>query len=361
MDILYDSQIFSLQKYGGISRYHSELISRFKKYPDVNILIPRMIGPNYYMGRNDIFADLFYRCNFRGKYRFVSLVNSILLKNLILNNDFDVFHPTYYDPYFLKIIKDKPFVITVHDMIHEKFPELLSKNDVTIKNKKELIIKAHKIIAVSHNTKQDIIDIIGVDSKKIDVIYHGYKLIDNPIPILLNIPQKFILYVGHRWGYKNFERFAKAFAKLHTKIPDLNLICTGNPFSRSEERMMVFLGIEGAAKTVAVNDTELAILYKNAKLFVFPSLYEGFGLPILEAMALGCPTALSNSSCFPEIAEDAAEYFDPYDEASIFKAMESVLFSAERQNELICRGIGHVKKFSWEKTAEQTMQVYKNI
>ncbi len=361
MKIIYDAQIFSLQKYGGVSRYFSELIFQFRKDPNIEIMLPRMLDQNYYLGNNNRLYELLNKYNFRGKKRLINFININLSKHFLRNNDFDIFHPTYYDPYFLKSLKGKPFILTVHDMIHEKFTDLFPEKDINIKNKKELILRAEKIIAISNQTKQDIIDIIGADAEKIEVIYQGYRLNNGKISPLFQTPRNYILFVGDRRHYKNFVRFVNAFAQVHKKKSNLKLVCVGDPFSKSEEILIMNLGIYGVTTVLSVNDSELASLYKNAELFVFPSLYEGFGIPILEAMASGCPIAISNSSCFPEIAEDAAEYFDPYDEGSIAKAIETLLNNTKRRIELISRGLEHVKKFSWEKTVLQTKQLYKTL
>ena len=136
------------------------------------------------------------------------------------------------------------------------------------------------------------------------------------------------------------------------------MVCAGSSFSKSEIDLFESLKVKEKIVYFEVDDNELAFLYSKAKLFVFPSLYEGFGIPILEAFNCGCPVALSNTSCFPEVAGNAAVYFDPTDEKSILNAVESVIYDEKKANSLRKKGFEQAKNFSWEKTAKETKKVY---
>jgi glycosyltransferase involved in cell wall biosynthesis len=244
-----------------------------------------------------------------------------------------VLHPTYYDPYVLKE-KVKPLIITVHDMIHELFPEYFSRDKKTIHNKEVMIFKADKIIAISESTKNDILKfypMIGED--KIDTIYHGtsFESLAN------REKENYILFVGQRSGYKNFRLFLTAVAPLLLKY-DMRLICTGTPFNDQEKEMMGDLHITERTICKFVSEKELSNLYSKAIAFVFPSLYEGFGIPVLEAFSTGCPAILANTSSLPEIGGDAALYFDPYSIEDMRSAIERVITSSILQGELIDKG-----------------------
>lgn len=225
--------------------------------------------------------------------------------------------------------------------------------------KKEIISKASRIIAISKNTKKDLVELLHIDQQKIDVIYHGTSMQRFENKITMQLPEKYILFVGSRYSYKNFNRFIEAFSLLAQKDSKLYLICTGNKFSQGEEDKLSKLHIKNKTLQINASDKELSELYTRASLFVFPSLYEGFGIPILEAYACHCPIAISNTSCFPEIAGDAAIYFDPYSVKDIANTIEAIIYNPQKANELIQKGIKRLELYSWEKTVVETEETYK--
>jgi glycosyltransferase involved in cell wall biosynthesis len=209
----------------------------------------------------------------------------------------------------------------VHDLIAFKDDFY---TDIPLRNEmKRTIENATRIISISENTKKDLTDILNIDPQKIDVIYHGYNKPKSEYE--KNNLGKYILFVGRRSGYKNFSTFASAISLLFKKEKDLKLVCVGEPFNSKEASMLKRLNILEKTTVLAANEEKLNNLYSNALVFVYPTLYEGFGMPILEAFANKCPICVSNTSCLPEIAGDAAVYFDPYSEASILKAMEKII------------------------------------
>lgn len=364
MNILYDHQIFSSQKYGGISRYFYELMREFQTMEDIHVDISIRVSNNHYIADQKYFThwNFFPKNEFRGKHRLMNIPNKFESVLKLKQKKFDIFHPTYYEPYFLKYLGKKPFVLTVHDMIHEKFSEMFSPNDKTSKQKRVLVENAIKIITVSQSTKRDLIELFGTDESKIEVIYHGNSMFpktdDN---IHLELPKKYLLFVGTRGGYKNFERFIKSVSRLLEEDEDFFVVCVGSGKFGSE--MQLFSGLRIAKQVIhyGVNDESLAYLYKNALAFVFPSLYEGFGIPILESFACGCPVVCSHTSSLPEVAENAACYFDPYSEESMLNAILRVLEDSSFREDLIAKGYAQLKKFSWKQTAEQTKKVYESV
>jgi glycosyltransferase involved in cell wall biosynthesis len=271
---------------------------------------------------------------------------------------FDIFHPTYYDPRCVASLRGKPFVITIHDMIHELFPGDFPNSSVP-EGKKQLAMKARRIIAISETTKRDIVRLYGIDDAKIDVIYHGNSLTlpaDGPRPTCL--PARYLLFVGNRGIYKNFRLCTEAFARLTPDDPLLSLVCVGGPFSGPEVGLLQSLGIADKVKQMQVSDETLALAYQYALAFVFPSLYEGFGIPLLEAFSCECPVIASRASCFPEIAADAAEYFDPADTGSLLEAIKKVILVPGRAKELRELGRLRARSFTWEKTCLETLASY---
>jgi len=384
MKILYDYQIFQFQRFGGISKYFIEIINELpakakykisiQLFENVHLKEKTLLSPSK---TNLITRERYFsKYNFRGKWRLYDFLHEKFPQKFneyhSLNKDcsvfelkkqrFDIFHPTYYDPYFLEYIGNKPFVLTVHDMIHEKFAHLFT-NDLTakptIENKKKTILAAAHIIAVSENTKKDIIEYYGIEASKISIVYHSSSLIKNT-KTTLQLPSQYILYIGTRYLYKNFTTFIRAIKNILIE-KSIKLLCVGATFNDEENALLEELGIIEYCVQLFVDDNELYQVYANALFFVFPSLYEGFGIPILEAFDAGCPALISNTSCFPEIAGDAAVYFNPYDAADIESAVRRLIENGEERKGLITNGKERIKAFSWKNSAKQTVEVYKKV
>jgi glycosyltransferase involved in cell wall biosynthesis len=363
MKILIDHYIFVTQKHGGISRYFYELLKSFRKNEYVNVKTSIMLSNNAYLlsDSNMNIKSFFKNNSFKGRGLLMMTLNKInTIKNLIFD-DFDLFHPTYYDLYFLKYLINKPFVITVHDLTHELYPDLLPDSKKVIENKKILINKATRIIAISNSTKNDIVKIYNVDENKIDVIYHGCTLkkknanLENK-----KLPRNYILFVGKRNGYKNFVLFLNSVSHILTVDSLLFLVCVGGgKFNTKEIKLLKELNITEKVYQIDLNDTELSSAYQNAKIFVFPSLYEGFGFPLLEAFVNQCPVACSNTSSFPEVAQDAALYFDPTCEKSIQETITRLINDEKLQFDLISKSKKVIEHFSWQNTAKRTIETYK--
>lgn len=348
MKVLYDEQIFSSQKIGGISRYFYELIKRNEE-----AIFPIIYSDNFYLKKT-------FNLKFGKKIKhFLKKINQFKVKKFLIKGNYDIFHPTYYNNYFLKYLKT-PFIITVHDMIHEIYADSYFRNDTDIsKLKRELCEKADGIIAISEHTKRDLIKIFNINSNKIKVIYHGSNLKKETKKI--DLPKRYILFTGSRSLYKNFDLFIEAVSNLLQKDKKLYLVCTGKEFDKNEKNKLKKLNIDDKVYQILANDNEMYTIYHNAECFVFPSLYEGFGIPILEAWESECPIALSNTSCFPEITSDAGEYFNPQDKESIKKAVENIIYNPKRKRELVEKGKERLKNFSWDKTYQETLDFYKEI
>lgn len=403
MKILYDFQTFTIQKYGGISRYFYELFSYYYK---TKILEPMIIikhsenenlkkldfiklesykDLSTFLSESNILKRYFYKILIKfHSYNYPSMYekNRQNIIKILKNKDYDLFHPTYYDTYFIPYLNNTPFVLTVHDMIHEVFKDLFKElNDLSfIKKKKELILKANKIIAVSENTKNDIIKLYNIPSEKIEVIYHGnsldtnfnsYKIKDNFeinlrlytfLKNYLPLPDKYILYVGNRTIYKNFNFFLYSIYPLFKEDSQLYLILAGGQsLNENEINLINRLNIREKIIRFDIDDLILSYLYSNALCFVFPSLYEGFGLPILEAFSCNCPVVCSNTSSLPEVANNAAIYFDPKDQEDILIKIKTVIENRDLRRDLIEKGKQRLSFFSWENCAKKTFEVYKKV
>ncbi|GAB4002552.1 glycosyltransferase family 1 protein [Spirosoma daeguense] len=364
MKILYDHQTFSLQKYGGISRYHVELITGINKTPTNQASASLLLTDNIHIHEAGLKVPFSLpKQHFPGKGRVTYYINQLYSLSQVRKKNYDIFHATYYDPYFLPHVANKPFVVTFHDMIYEKFseqyPNLVSDNRI-IDNKKLLAEKADRIVAVSEHTKKDMVEILNIDPNKIEVIYHGSSL-QTPSQYETSVVEPYLLFVGNRGGYKNFQGLLVAIQSLLKKY-SVKLICAGGgPFTPSEQKNISDLALEQYVEQQPITDQTLPLQYHQAVAFIFPSIYEGFGIPILEAFACDCPCIVSNTSSLPEVAGDAALYFDPLQGESIANAVERMLTDSTLRQSIIEKGREQLKLFSWPKAVSQTIDLYQSL
>ena len=255
-----------------------------------------------------------------------SVVNSCFAPFLLRKFEPDLIHETYYNSVTTNTSRAKK-IITVFDMVHEIFSEQFSQKDKTIEEKKFAIHQADHIICISKNTQKDLVRILNIDINKTSVIHLGYSLSETKTKFQVKNDRPYLLYVGGRNGYKNFSRFIQAYANsIEIKNSFDIIVFGGKNFTNEEIKMFEKLNIRKEnIKVVDGDDTKLANYYRNAELFVYPSLYEGFGIPPLEAMSYGCPVICSKTSSIPEVVGDAAILFDPYSLESISNSIETVL------------------------------------
>lgn len=362
--VLFDHQKFTTQRYGGISRYFANIIKYIETDADFTSELGIMYCQNHYLNSNsNSFDELMNKLLKNQKLtRKLYQVNQAYSQFLVKKNHFDIFHPTYYDSYFIGDIK-KPFVTTIHDMTYEKLPEYFWAHDELTRNKRLHVINADAIIAISETTKSDLMEYHNVSESKISVIYHGIDpdipLVFDPIP---DLPKEFLLYVGDRSGYKNFFRFINVFKKIVKKFPDYKLILTGGgSLGTAEKEYLLRLKLQNSVRHVNVTDAELNTLYNNTKLFIYPSLHEGFGLPILEAFKANCPVLLSNTPCFKEIGKDAVNYFEPYSEEDLEFQITKMLDHPEIGNKLILAGRKRMLDFPMDRSINETIALYSNL
>ncbi len=229
--------------------------------------------------------------------------------------------------------------------------------------KKYSISRADHIICISEQTKKDLLKFYDVEEKKISVVHLGFSLTNSTKSYTNIINRPYLLYVGKRDGYKNFRDFLKAYSSLTHIKKDYDLVAFGGGrFSKDEELLIKKLNLQKKTiHQIEGDDSILANLYKYASLFVYPSLYEGFGIPPLEAMSFDCPVACSNTSSIPEVVGDAAKLFDPYSVKEIANAIEVVLMDSVLREEMIRKGQERTKLFSWESCAIKTYEIYKGL
>ena len=226
------------------------------------------------------------------------------------------------------------------------------------------------MICVSESTRKDLLDLVDVDPGKVHVIHHGFEHVgtaeapssaENAMLAKL-VGDPYLLYVGARHSYKNFEGFLRGLVKagLHREVRVIAF--GGGSLTPHEMALIRSLGFpEGQIVQLGGSDSMLRALFREARAFVYPSLYEGFGFPPLEAMAQSCPVISSNASSMPEVIGDAAEFFDPTDTESMALAILSVVNSRGRREELIELGHRRLAIFSWKKCAKETLAIYQNL
>lgn len=294
-------------------------------------------------------------------------------------------------PHFnIPIFAPVKFVMTLHDLILTHFPTMraTTKSKVVYYFKnfayrlvlRMAIFRSQKIIAVSKFTKQDIIHKFKIDEKKIEVTYEGIANLRkgrdslfvaklNPDEILehYHLGKNFLLYVGNAYPHKNLSTLLKVFSNLYQKNQDLKLVLVGKEdyFYRQIKDHAKSLNLwqpNNVNNPVVfpgyVPDSQLELLYQKAKLYIFPSLYEGFGLPPLEAMANGCPVLSSDRASLPEVLGSAAIYFNPEDENDILTKIIKVLQDENLQDNLKVNGLKQVKLYNWWECANQTLKIY---
>lgn len=365
MRIAFDCQTFTQQTYGGISRYFTRLAENFLLCDEsIRIFAPLHINSYISSLPKETIHGRQIKCYPPKSARFFMAYNQFMSRRNIDKWHPDLVHETYYAKE-RSASKNCPTVITVYDMIHDLFQDNFSKKDHTAAIKKIAIARADHIICISENTKKDLIRLYGTESSKISVVLLGFdKFYKNNNKISIDSSRNpYLLYVGARGGYKNFSGFLTAVASSKKLLSDFDIICFGGSrFSSAELSLINSLGFsDKQVQHIVGNDALLGRYYESARAFVYPSMYEGFGIPPLEAMAHQCPVISSNTSSMPEVIGNAGEYFTPSDTDDMRHAIEAVVYSDTRVASLKVLGAERLGYFSWSKCAQETLNIYRSI
>ena len=373
MKVLFDTQVFDWQINGGISRYFIEVLNRLRQDQEVEVLFKCRHSYNTYIQGTPWLTNrpVLKKLHFKGKLGALKIINQQINRpwsnRQLSKGKAAIFHPTYYDPYFLQRLGKQKMVLTVYDLTNEKFNDHTPLTEKVLGWKKQLIERADHIIAISENTRKDVIDYYHADPDKVTTVYlsGGFDaavLTAAREPEMDQLESPYILFVGSRGTYKNFNAFVKEAAPVLLREQVRLVLAGGGPLSGTEMSLLQELGLTDRVKAYAhVSDTLLAQLYKAALLFVFPSLYEGFGLPVLEAMQCGCPTLLSNNSSLPEVGGGAGAYFDPQQPGALTPVLDELLRDETRRQQMIAAGYQQATRFNWDRTAEGHKEVYKKL
>lgn len=358
MKIVIDARMY---QESGVGRYIRNLVSQLQKLDKENqyylILLPKDKNIPLQNNFNKIIAD----------FQWYGVSEQVKLPKLLDRINPDLVHFPHFN---VPLFYSGKFVVTIHDLIHQHFAmkRATTLDPFTYKIKqwgyktvfKNAINKSMKILVPSNFVKHQLIDKWKVRAEKIVITEEAVD--DNFFSIikpLSNQQSPYIFYVGNAHPHKNVEGLIKAFLEIRKKHKDLKLVLSGNDhyFWQRIKTDPRFRG-NGIVYTGFINDKQLVALYKGALAFVMPSLEEGFGIPLLEAFACGCPVVSSKGGSLPEVGGEAAIYFDPKNIDDMVDKISSVLNNGKLRKELIEKGLQRVKLFSWERLAEQTLEVY---
>lgn len=359
--VVYDHQIFSAQRFGGISRYFVELARRISRSGSWDVEVLALAHVNGYLHSLD--AELVTGWQVpavprTGRLR--QVVDDAVSRRRLSRNPPGLVHETYFSDTPLSPA-GVPIVVTVYDMIHEKFSHLHSDASERTVTKRKAIRRADQVICISECTRRDLLELIPVDPARVSVVHLGSSLLPVADRSAERPAEPYILYVGDRRAHKNFGNLLDALALCPTLRASHRLVIYGGgPLTAAEqERIRRHRLPAGMVVQSGGGDARLAALYRGAAAFVYPSLYEGFGMPILEAMACECPVACGSTPSSHEVAGGAAAFFEASDPASIAEVLERVLGSPEYADELRALGLARHELFSWGRCAAETERIYR--
>jgi glycosyltransferase involved in cell wall biosynthesis len=361
MRIAYDHQIFAAQQYGGISRYFVEVAGRLSAVAGVHARVLALAHINKHLENASPGLVIGGRIDARRSWA-CGAFNALAAPIGLALFRPSIVHETYYSERRLAPSSAR-VVVTVYDMIHELYPASFPPDDKTAARKAAAVERADHVICISENTRQDLLRLLNVPAAKTSVVPLGWSLQmqgpENPVAV----DGPYLLYVGNRGGYKNFGRLLEAYAasaRLRTMFK--LVVFGGGPWTDEERAAISRFGLDSAQLVQFTgSDRILAALYREATVFVYPSLYEGFGIPPLEAMALGCPVACGNNSSLPEVVGPAAAQFNASEAASIQATLEQIVDAPALRSSLQALGRQRVELFSWDRCARETLSIYRRL
>lgn len=371
VNVIVDGIIYRLQPHGGISRLFSEILPRMCQADDTLNITLLMMGqsqqalphhPHIHI-RSAPQIERLLRPHLVWRYP-VRMLKEWWLRLSIEGTRGKIWHSTYYT---MPKIWRGATVVTVADMIYELFPGLFNTigSERLRRQKRRCVLSADAVISISETTRADLQHFYGIDSDKVWVVPLSYSNTFRRLPSLVEraespVSGRFLLYVGSRAHYKNFKQLVEAFS-LWKHRREVSLVVVGGEWTPDEMKTLTELGIYDRVRLLnKVDDEALCYLYNMAVAFVCPSLYEGFGIPLLEAMACGCPVVASRIPSTIEVAGDCPVYFNLGETDDLMLALDKVLLEG-RDSQRCLAGLERVKGFSWERTAEQTLEVYRSL
>jgi glycosyltransferase involved in cell wall biosynthesis len=368
--VIFDPQIFCHQRFGGVSRYVCSVALEMQRMAGVTPLIVAPFHFNEYL--DQLPSSLVRGRRVRWLEGRTALAYGMsVLPGKIIARAFkpDVVHNTYYIP--IKPPTGVRGIVTIYDMIHERYPKYFAASPLVTRLKAASVAAADHVICISESTRRDVLATYDIPEQRVSVTHLGFDPLETLLTgesssdfkvRVLGADAPYLLYVGSRVNYKNFGGLLEAYSASAFLRTNFSLLCFGGgDFTGVERAAISKAGVEGRVRYLGGSDAVLAASYAHASLFVCPSFYEGFGIPVLEAMSLECPVACSNSSSLPEVVGDAATLFDPADRDSIRSVLEAVLDSPSAATALRERGRNRRQLFSWRSCAENTIGIYRRV
>ena len=355
MKLFFSYSIFYQQKYGGISSYFVNLAKEYlKNQKDISIACK--FHKNFNLKKIDRIVDG-YRINYPFFFnKIIENTNEFFFIKKINLIKPDLIHFTYFYKNFKKI-KNIKKIINCWDLTHEKF----NKHSQLINLKKKNFLEADKILCPSFTVKKDLLSYYNLDENKIQVTYFSSDFEIEQIKS--RSLQNSILYVGSRSDYKNFDKFIKSFSLSKKLKNDFNIIIFGgeSPKQNGLDILKKYNIKEDKFQFVNGSNDDLKYYYKNARIFIYPSLYEGFGIPLIESMRMGCPVISSNGGALKEVGGSGISYFDPHDVDDIRSKLENFIYDDAKINAAINYGYKRSSKYSWKKCAQETYKAYESL
>ena len=356
MRVAFDEQIFAIQRYGGISRMFAELGNAFVAEPELGVELLPLSAPviNRYVLEDDALRTRLAVWDAKHEYRSLARY----FTRVQPRRGQDVVHNTFYLPHGLASYPGAKRIVTIHDMIPELLPKTRRRLDF-LTLKRHYVRRADEIICVSEATRNDLVRTYPDIRAPIRVIHHGVDPRFRPgQPPIEGWPDRYLLFVGNRSGYKDADVLFRAMAGLHDR--DVALVCVGGgSFTAAERQRLTDLGIAERVRQQHLPDGAMAGAYHHALAFVFPSRFEGFGMPALEAMACGTPTVLAEATSLPEVGGDAAAYFPSGDAAALTAVLNHLLNDPGARAALARAGEARAATFTWHHAAVRHVEAYR--
>lgn len=356
LEVVFDDQIFSLPSWGGAARYFAELIRALPESPQPGV---RPVLPFRYVASPQL-RELDHRLHqppaFARRPRIVRRLNRGAIRRAAAGR---ILHHTYYYEAGLDV-PAAARICTVLDMTPELFPQYFPAGNPHAA-KDRYVATADAVLCISESTKADVLRHYGGLDKPVVVTPLGVdeRFFVRAVPD--NADRPYVLFVGMRGWYKNFDVVLRAFARLAAEAPELDLVCVGAAFDADEQARIAELGLTQRVRRADVTEAGLPALYAGANCLAFPSRYEGFGLPIVEAFAAGCPVVLAEMPCAIEVGGDAAQFFSPDDDEALAEIIARLATDERQRASWIDAGRRRATEFSWRRTAALTAEAYREV
>lgn len=360
MRVALDEQIFAIQPYGGISRLFYEQARAFVSDLGLGIELEPLDAPivNEYVLSDAMLRDSLAVTRASGPYRALARYLTRPRKRHAV----DIVHNTFYLPRGLSEHPGSHRVVTIYDMIPELLPQTRRRLDF-LTEKHRYLKSAEHIICISESTRRDLLRVYPDIHAPISIAYPGVGPQFQPFaPTHVTFPHNYVLHVGNRASYKDGATLLRAFHMIAHDFPDLTLyLVGGGPLSGEESKFLEKTHLSSRVKQESLADQDVPAAYAQAIVTVFPSRYEGFGLPGVEAMASGSPLILADTSSLPEVGGDTAAYFTPGDDVSLAEVLAGVLSDQEARNRMREKGLAQASKFTWQNYAQANVSAYRQV